>query len=351
MRRRQGGSLRDGDSWDRARDSGRRRRRLASEERSEHDRDIRDWDVNRRRRRHRSKSRSRSPSRRVEDEERRRRRKDRHRDEDKRGRDRNHRKRHERSRSRGSNREEHISIQRDKRSHDDYEREQSSERHKKSKGKGKESLNHVDIFPAISPSWSPRESQESDSMPKATTEPSSSKTSLKPSPFDLSSQFESRKAKAASPQPPASPTLSEEEDIERLRPRRRKRPFSPDFNPPSTQEISSKMDKYFEQSYDPRLDTGPMAMPEVPATGLVEGAEFESWDAMLDIIRQRREDKAERKRLERAGLIPSRDKDREKATKPSSSEAWTMDAGTSALDIKYTKRGAVREWDVGKEGF
>lgn len=111
------------------------------------------------------------------------------------------------------------------------------------------------------------------------------------------------------------------------------------------------MDKYFEQSYDPRLDTGPMTIPEVPATGLIEGKEFESWDAMLDIIRQRREDKAERKRLERAGLIPSGGKSKDKPTKTSASEAWTMDAGTSVMDIKYAKRGAVREWDVGKEGF
>lgn len=109
------------------------------------------------------------------------------------------------------------------------------------------------------------------------------------------------------------------------------------------------MDKYFESSYDPRLDTAPMTIPEVPATGLIEGAEFESWDAMLDIIRQRREDRAERKRLERAGLIPREATTETKVTK--TSEAWTMDAGPSIMDIKYAKRGAVREWDVGKEGF
>ena len=34
-----------------------------------------------------------------------------------------------------------------------------------------------------------------------------------------------------------------------------------------------------------------------------------------------------------------------------SSEAWTMDSGTSALDIKYSKKGTVREWDVGKADF
>ena len=58
------------------------------------------------------------------------------------------------------------------------------------------------------------------------------------------------------------------------------------------------MDKYFEESYDPRLDVGPLSIPTVPSTGLVDGTEFDRWEAMLEIIRQRREDKAERMKKE-----------------------------------------------------
>ena len=107
------------------------------------------------------------------------------------------------------------------------------------------------------------------------------------------------------------------------------------------------MDKYFESSYDPRLDTGPLTLPSIPSTGLIDGAEFEGWEAMLEVVRQRREDRAERKRLERLGLLPS---DKEKPNKKTlgDSGAWTMDTGVSVMDIKYDKRGAVREWDMGK---
>lgn len=107
------------------------------------------------------------------------------------------------------------------------------------------------------------------------------------------------------------------------------------------------MDKYFDASYDPRLDTGPLVLPNIPSTGLIDGAEFEGWEAMLDIVRQRREDRAERKRLERLGLLPD-DKAKKEKKSLKESGAWTMDAGVSVLDIKYNKRGAVREWDMGK---
>ena len=95
------------------------------------------------------------------------------------------------------------------------------------------------------------------------------------------------------------------------------------------------MDKYFEESYDPRLDVAPLALPTIPATGLISDAEFAGWDAMLEIIKLRRQDKEDKKALERWGV----DKEKEKAGE------------VSALDIKYKKRGAVREWDLGKEGF
>ncbi|KAJ3767373.1 hypothetical protein FB446DRAFT_652231 [Lentinula raphanica] len=123
--------------------------------------------------------------------------------------------------------------------------------------------------------------------------------------------------------------------------------------------LPSKMDKYFDKSYDPRLDVAPLpTAPKVPATGLIDSAEFEGWDTMLDLIRIRREDKAEKKRLERMGL--SKDEIRQtmfgdpnavgSASGGSVSDRWAGE-GVSAMNIQYSKRGSVREWDMGKEGF
>jgi len=116
------------------------------------------------------------------------------------------------------------------------------------------------------------------------------------------------------------------------------------------------MDKYFEASYDPRLDVAPLAAPSIPETGLINNAEFEGWDAMLELIKQRHADKAERKRLERLGLVEKSGKDKKK--NKSSKVAGLGIAGTLAswssggdglMDIEYKKRGSVREWDLGKE--
>ena len=123
-------------------------------------------------------------------------------------------------------------------------------------------------------------------------------------------------------------------------------------------DLPSKMDKYFEASYDPRFDVAPLAVPNVPATGLVSNAEFEGWDAMLELIKQRRVDKAERKRL---GVVEkSSGKEKKKSSSSKSKIAgigvagalagWSEEGGGNGLmDIEYKKRGAVREWDLGKE--
>jgi len=115
------------------------------------------------------------------------------------------------------------------------------------------------------------------------------------------------------------------------------------------------MDKYFEETYDPRLDVEALpAAPKVPATGLIDNAEFEGWDAMLELIRLRHQDKLEKKRLERLGILPKDKKDKKgvvsSSTAAAVSDRWDS-AGTSVMDIQYSKRGAVREWDLGKEGF
>lgn len=106
------------------------------------------------------------------------------------------------------------------------------------------------------------------------------------------------------------------------------------------------MDRYFEDTYDPRLDVAPLALPAIPATGLISDAEFAGWDAMLEVIRQRREDKEEKKRLDRWGIS---DKGKEKDKKKDGAEG-TSEA-VDIMSIEYKKRGAVREWDLGKEGF
>ncbi|KAG1747559.1 hypothetical protein EDB19DRAFT_274650 [Suillus lakei] len=121
---------------------------------------------------------------------------------------------------------------------------------------------------------------------------------------------------------------------------------SPPPLPPA--QLPSKMDKYFQDSYDPRLDVATLPVPNVPATGLVNDAEYEGWDAMLELIRQRREDKAEKKRLERHGI--SKDKTDKKGTDSGVADRWAS-GGDNIMDIEYKKRGTVREWDLGKEGF
>lgn len=110
------------------------------------------------------------------------------------------------------------------------------------------------------------------------------------------------------------------------------------------------MDKYFEESYDPRLD---VAAPKVPATGLIDNAEFEGWDAMLELIRIRREDKEEKKMMERLGLTKDKAKVKKAGTATASSgtvsDRWGE--GVNIMEIEYKKKGTVREWDLGKEGF
>ena len=103
------------------------------------------------------------------------------------------------------------------------------------------------------------------------------------------------------------------------------------------------MDKYFSPSYDPRLDVTPLSTKvNVPKTGLITDEDFAGWETMLELIRQRREDKADKKRMERLGIS------KETSTKKSSQMVSdTIDV----MSIEYKKRGSVREWDLGKEGF
>jgi len=114
------------------------------------------------------------------------------------------------------------------------------------------------------------------------------------------------------------------------------------------------MDKYFEASYDPRLDVAPLTVPNVPATGLVNNSEFEGWDAMLELIKQRRADKVDRKRV---GVVEKSGKEKKSKSKSKIAgigvagtlASWSEGGGNGLMDIEYKKRGSVREWDLGKE--
>ncbi|KAI5998078.1 hypothetical protein EDD15DRAFT_2408491 [Pisolithus albus] len=123
---------------------------------------------------------------------------------------------------------------------------------------------------------------------------------------------------------------------------------SPSVSPPPLPPtaLPSKMDKYFEDSYDPRLDVSSLAVPSVPKTGLIDDADYAGWDAMLEFLRQRREDKEEKKRLEKLGF-PSREINLEHLKKRKLGDS---SGGDSLMGIEYKKRGSVREWDLGKEG-
>ena len=126
------------------------------------------------------------------------------------------------------------------------------------------------------------------------------------------------------------------------------RPSSLSPGPSPSTNLPSKMDKYFQDSYDPRLDTAPLStVPNIPTTGLINDVEFEGWDAMLELIKLRRQDKEERKRLERLGLKDKKGKGKDKEKVDINMSA--VSGSASLLDIEYKKRGAVREWDLGKE--
>ena len=116
------------------------------------------------------------------------------------------------------------------------------------------------------------------------------------------------------------------------------------------------MDKYFEESYDPRLDVAPLTAPTVPKEGLINDAEYDGWDQMLELIRLRQQDKEDKKALERLGFSSKEIKERKKKSTPTVSGTAEAAArwggeGANVMDIEYSKRGAVREWDLGKADF
>ncbi|CED83211.1 hypothetical protein [Phaffia rhodozyma] len=143
-------------------------------------------------------------------------------------------------------------------------------------------------------------------------------------------------------------------------------PPPPSSLPESTKP--SKMDKYFEEDYDPRLDVAP-----VPKQGLVG----EGWERMLDLLKEKEEAKRrakkEKKRQEKAdrkaarksrknvlGSSSSSDSDtsterrrrkRRKEKKEASKPEWLKDMENrekGVMEMQYTKRGEARAWDKDK---
>jgi len=115
------------------------------------------------------------------------------------------------------------------------------------------------------------------------------------------------------------------------------------------------MDRYFSESYDPRLDTVPLnKKPSVPKDGLIPAEDFEGWDAMLELIELRRQDKAEKKR---SGLLDINDARKKKKSDRPLELAWEAvekkrqalsEKEPGVMDIRYQTKGSVREWDMGK---
>jgi hypothetical protein len=93
------------------------------------------------------------------------------------------------------------------------------------------------------------------------------------------------------------------------------------------------MDKYFDPAYDPSLDY----TPSLDLNSVVADGAFDGWNTMLQIVRMRREDKEDRERAKKLGLSDS------------SRTKLGRDTEPGVMDIVYTKRGATREWDLGKE--
>ncbi|EIN14254.1 hypothetical protein PUNSTDRAFT_123873 [Punctularia strigosozonata HHB-11173 SS5] len=139
-------------------------------------------------------------------------------------------------------------------------------------------------------------------------------------------------------------------------------PRPPSSPPPVPPPLPSKMDRYFEAGYDPRLDTAPLLSStskdgslDIPKTGIIPDESFAGWDAMLELLKQRRQDKDEKKRMERLGGTKERGKDK-KGKKKIGAE-WGKaglladESEPNVMNMVYKKKGAVREWDLGKEGL
>ncbi|GEM10881.1 hypothetical protein Rt10032_c12g4898 [Rhodotorula toruloides] len=140
-------------------------------------------------------------------------------------------------------------------------------------------------------------------------------------------------------------------------------PHSPPPPVPS-EPLPSKMDRYFSENYDPRLD---YSLDDVTdrSTGLIAEAAFDTWDRMLDVVKARKEDKKEKELREKLERKAERDrirKEREERKRrkrrhgsvgDSSSEEEEVgpchNPKSGLMAMQYANKGKTREWDLGKE--
>lgn len=113
------------------------------------------------------------------------------------------------------------------------------------------------------------------------------------------------------------------------------------------------MDKYFSPTYDPLLDFTPAQLTD-STTGLIGEGGFDEWDRMLSTMKRRKEDKKEvewREKEERRRERDKKRKERRRKRGESVSESDSEDekGGKGIMDMKYSKKGSTREWDLGKE--
>lgn len=134
------------------------------------------------------------------------------------------------------------------------------------------------------------------------------------------------------------------------------------------------MDKYFDPSYDPRLDVTVDALTDT-SSGLI--APMPQWEDMLSIVKARKEERKEKEAREKEARRKEREKirlerERRRAKRKGgggggSDDEWRRLERDSSEDIvvhgphdasqkvvgmmemSYPKRGAVRTWDMGKE--
>jgi hypothetical protein len=123
---------------------------------------------------------------------------------------------------------------------------------------------------------------------------------------------------------------SEQDRNRRKRSRSPRRHKTSDWGTSKSEELPpSKMDRYFDEKYDPVLDV--RAETREDENGLIED---DGWDRMLRALK----DKEERKRAK---------KENRKEDKVHRDEKPRV--GTDVMKIQYTSRGKQREWDKGKD--
>lgn len=234
----------------------------------------------------------------------------------------------------------------------------SPTRHERSKFRNKATADYEDIMGSKQERRRRRHGSSSykiDTHTRRKISPSSSPSRNNSNIDDPEQELRKPKARSQSPAAEFEPKVKDQN-----RGKRGSRPPSPLIEPPSLPPSPppppSKMDKYFEPNYDPRLDVAPLTSGgrltvNVPATGLINDPSWDSWETMLELIKLKREDKIEKKRLERLGLLP----EERKSTGGSGKKGKGMVSASvpgedrGLMDIAYTKRGTVREWDMGKE--